>query len=147
MTLLNNPSLTAYAVACLVLCANLMFLWGYSGAARGTTKTALNEEDAAAFGATLVQTDPPPVARILRAHSNAQASIFPFLFLGLVFVLAGGGATLAAILFGVFTLARLLHTVAYLRGWQPWRTAFFVLGALAMLGLMVSIVWLLAHSA
>jgi prostaglandin-E synthase 1 len=140
---LNNPVFVVYAIACLVLCANLIFLWAYSGATRGKTKTAMNEEDAAQFGGSLTELDPPPVARILRAHRNAQANIYPFLFLGLVFLLAGGGAATAKILFTIFTIARLLHTWAYLKGRQPWRTIFFIVGGLTTIALMLDIAWLL----
>ena len=69
---LANPSFTIYAISALVLCANLLFLWGYSGATRAKTKTAINEEDAAKFGASLAPTDPPAVARVLGAHSNVR---------------------------------------------------------------------------
>ena len=89
----------------------------------------MNPEDAAKFGSTLVATDPPAVARVLRAHDNAQASIHPLLFLGLTFVVAGGGATMASIVFGLFTAARLLRTFTYLEKLQPWRTIFFPVGA------------------
>jgi hypothetical protein len=27
---LNNPAFVVYAITCLVLCLNLLFLWGYS---------------------------------------------------------------------------------------------------------------------
>jgi hypothetical protein len=40
---LSNSTFLAYAITSLVLCGNLLFLWGYSGAARGKTKTAMNE--------------------------------------------------------------------------------------------------------
>ncbi len=73
--LLSNPTFMVYAVACVVLCLNLVGLWGYSGAVRAKTKTAINKEDAAMQSARLAETDPPEVARVLRAHSNAQASI------------------------------------------------------------------------
>jgi len=140
---LNNPAFLAYAVTSLVLCANLLFLWAYSGATRGKTKTAMNGEDTALFGASLTEFDPPEVARVLRAHRNAQASIYPFLFLGLVFVLAGGAAGTATVLFGIFTGARVLHSAAYLAGKQPLRTIFFVTGGLATIALMLAIVWLI----
>lgn len=144
---MNNPAFFVYTIACLVLCSNLLFLWAYSGAIRGKTKITLNEEDAALFGGTIAELDPPPVARVLRAHGNAQASIYPFLFLGLIFVLAGGGVTAATILFGAFTVARLLHSFCYLKGMQPWRTVFFVVGALATISLMLNIVWLMIQRA
>jgi prostaglandin-E synthase 1 len=144
---LNNPAFLVYAIACLVLCANLLFLWGYSGAARAKTKTAMNKEDAIRFGASLAEIDPPKVARVLRAHDNAQASIYPFLFLGLVFVLAGGTAGTATVLFGIFTGARLLHSFFYLAGKQPWRTIFFSVGGLATIALMLDIIWLMIQRA
>ena len=145
--LLDQPALFAYAVACVVLSANLMFLWFASAAARAKSKTAMNPEDAAKFGAQLVDTDPPAVARVLRAHENAQASTYPFLFLGLTFVLAGGNATLATVLFALFTIARLLHSVAYLKALQPWRTICFLTGAVVIFVLLIGIVWLMVRGA
>jgi uncharacterized MAPEG superfamily protein len=144
---LNNPAFLVYAITCLILCVNLLSLWAYSGVARARTKTAMNEEDATRFGASLAEIDPPPVARVLRAHSNAQASIYPFLFLGLVFLLAGGTARTGMVIFGIFTAARLLHSIFYLTGKQPWRTAFFTVGGLTTIALMLDIIWLMIQGA
>ncbi|HEX4447131.1 MAG TPA: MAPEG family protein [Polyangiaceae bacterium] len=145
-TLSSNPTFVVYVVVALMLCANVLFLWSYSGAVRGKTKTAINPEDAARFGAALADVDPPEVARVLRAHRNAQAAIYPFLFLGLVFVLLGGSAGTATIIFGTFVVARILHSVVYLGARQPWRTLFFVAGALATGALMVDILVLLVRA-
>lgn len=142
----TQSAFTVYAITVLLLCLNLLFLWAYSGATRGKTRTAINEEDAARFGGTLAETDPPAVARVLRAHRNAQASITPFLLLGLVFVLAGGSTGTAQILFGIFTVARFAHSFAYLKAQQPWRTIAFIVGLLATIALMLDIVWLMIHS-
>lgn len=142
---LNNPAFIVYAITSLVLCANLLFLWCYSGTVRARTKTAINPEDSVRFGVPLVPSDPPEVARVLRAYDNAQASICPFLFLGLVFVLAGGPSASAYIIFGIFTGARLLHSIVYLAGKQPWRTLVFVVGLLATAALMVNIIWLMVQ--
>jgi glutathione S-transferase len=141
-----GPAFVIYAITSLVLCANLLFLWAYSGAVRAKTKTAINPEDSRRFGAPLRETDPPEVARVLRAHANAQASIYPFLILGLVFVLAGGSAGTAKILFGVFAVARILHSFAYLTAKQPWRTLLFIVGALALVALMVAILSLIVQA-
>lgn len=145
ITVLHNPAFPAYAVATLVLCLNLAGLWIYSGAARSRTGTAINPEDSTRFGVALAETDPPAVARILRAHRNAEAVIYPFLLLGLVFVLAGGSARTAQILFGLFTAARLLHSAAYLGGRQPWRSIFFGVSGLCLIALMVCVALLLLH--
>jgi prostaglandin-E synthase 1 len=134
-----NPAFVVYAVSVLVLSANLLFLWAYSGSVRGKTKTTPNKEDSKG-GSNLVESEPPEVARVLRAHKNAMANIVPFAILGLVYVLAGGTATVALVIFGVFTFARLAHSFAYLGAKQPWRSIWFGLGGVATLTLMGFIV-------
>ncbi len=137
-------SFVVYASAALVLSLNLLFLWIYSGVVRGTVKVAINAEDASLFGAPLSLTEPPQIARVLRAHANAQAAIFPFLLLGLLFVLAGGSLWVCMVLFGGFTVARLAHSAAYLTARQPWRTLAFIAGLLLTLALMGALIWRLA---
>jgi uncharacterized MAPEG superfamily protein len=134
-----SPTFTAYALSSSVLIFNQIFLWLMSAAVRGKTKTAMNPEDLStvAKGATLTNTDPPEVARVLRAHANGQANILQFLFLGGLFVTIGGPALEAQILFGAFTAVRVLYTFIYLAGKQPFRTMMFVLGVLVTLALLV----------
>ena len=84
---------------------------GFSGATRSKTGVAINAEDAATFKLPLGDTDPPPVARVLRAHANAQANILPFALLGLVYVMIGGAPEFAAWVFGIFCVARIAHSV------------------------------------
>jgi prostaglandin-E synthase 1 len=144
--LAGNPAFQAYAVMAIVLSLNMLVLWAYSGAVRGKSKTTPNAEDAGR-GATVVDAEPPEVARVLRAHRNATANIVPFFVLGLVYVLAGATATGAEVVFGAFTLARLAHSWAYLGGKQPWRSIFFGLGGvvtLALIGLIVKAVFVAA---
>ena len=143
MNLLNNPAFVAYAVACVLLSCNLIFLWAYSGAARNKAKSTPNAEDAVRFGAALSDSEPSHIARVLRAHANAQASIVPFLALGLVYVLAGGPGGPAVAYCSVFVLARWLHSWAYLGARQPLRTICFTVAALALLLLLGHVVWLL----
>ena len=112
---------------------------------RGKTKTAINHEDSNAFKAKLVDVDPPEVARVLGAHSNAQAIIIPFLFLGLLFVLMGGSAGTAGIFFGLFTLPRLLHSVFYLAAVHPARTIAFAVSGLTAIALLIDVAWMLVQ--
>jgi uncharacterized MAPEG superfamily protein len=130
-------ALYAYAVTALVLCINLLILWLYSGAVRSKTKTCVNEEDANLFKTKLEDFDPPEVRRVLRVHANAQAAIFPFLILGLVYVLIGGTASTAEIIFGIFTIARLLHSIVYLAAKQPSRSIMYAVSSLAFGALVV----------
>lgn len=143
MNLATHPVFVAYALACVALCGNLLFLWAWSGAARNKFRSTPNPEDAALFGSNLAATEPEGVARVLRAHANAQASILPFLALGLVYVLAGGLLAPAIAYFGVFTVARWLHSWAYLGSRQPLRTIAFVAAGLPLGGIAVHVVWLL----
>jgi prostaglandin-E synthase 1 len=144
----NGPALVAYSTTCLVLSANLIFLWVYSGAVRARSGLAINPEDAATRpGVEHAEHDPAAVARVLRAHANAQATIYPFLLLGLAFVLAGGSYVVAVSLFGIFTIARIGHSFAYLGGRQPWRTIFFLISGLALIGLMLALIWVLVAGA
>jgi prostaglandin-E synthase 1 len=143
MNLLSSPVFVAYAVASVALSCNLLFLWAYSGATRNNAKSTPNAEDAARFNAALAESDPPAIARVLRAHANAQASIVPFLALGLIYVLAGGPFSPAVLYFGIFTVGRWLHSWAYLGSRQPLRTIFFVVASLPLLALMGHVAWLL----
>lgn len=141
-SLARDPSFRIYAASMTALCLNLYFLWGYSGAARTKTRTTLNPEDAAtvARGAEVLAADPPEVARVLRAHTNATAAILPFGFLAFLWVVLGAAPMTAAIVFGIFTLFRWLHSFVYLWGKQPWRTLFFAVAgidALVVLGFVV----------
>jgi microsomal prostaglandin-E synthase 1 len=137
-----NPAFIDYALSLLVLSLNMLLLWVYSGLVRGKTMTTPNTEDASTVskGAQLADRDPPEVARVLRAHQNAVANILPFALLGLVFVLLGGGGTAAAAIFGVFTFARVAHSLSYLGGRQPWRSIWFGVGGLTTLVLIGFIV-------
>src|ERR1700683_41269 len=100
----SNPAFVAYALAAVALAANLIGLWTYSGAVRGKTKTTPNAEDA--NGKPVTEIEPPEVARVLRAHRNAEANILPFLVLALVYVALGASPTMARALFGGFVVFR-----------------------------------------
>jgi prostaglandin-E synthase 1 len=140
--LAHQPAFSIYALCTVVLCLNMLGLWGWSGSVRGKTKTTPNPEDAltVAKGAKVADDEPPEVARVLRAQRNADVNIMPFLVLGLLYVTNGASVRAAWIIFGGFTLARLGHTVAYLNGKQPWRTILYVIGGLITFALMVQVV-------
>lgn len=130
--LTQNPAFVIYCLAAVVLCLNLLGLWGYSGVVRSGTKTTMNTEDAATVlkGSKVVDADPDAVARVLRAHTNALVNIMPFLVLSFLYVILGASPKMAWIVFGGFAAARLGHSLAYVAGKQPWRTVMFVLGTL-----------------
>jgi uncharacterized MAPEG superfamily protein len=134
-----SPSFLAYVFTCLVLSLNLLMLWVLSGAARAKGGVAINPEDGARYSAPVSELDPPAVARLLRAHRNAEATIYPFLLLGLLYVLVGGGAEVAVPIFTIFVAARIVHSIAYLKAMQPWRTIAFGVSLLAITALVAAL--------
>ena len=138
-----NLAFSAYVLTCLVLSLNLLVLWVSSGAIRARGGVAVNPEDGARYGVPVSELDPPIVARLLRAHRNGEATIYPFLLLGLVYVLAGGGAGIAIPIFTIFISARIAHSIVYLRAMQPWRTIAFAASLLATFALMAAVLHLL----
>ena len=135
-----NPVFLAYAITCVVLCLNLLTLWVSSGAIRAKGGVAINPEDGARYGVPVSEIDPPTVARLLRVHRNAEATIYPFLLLGLLYVFTGGKAAIAIPVFAIFVVARIVHSIVYLRAMQPWRSIAFAVSLLAIVGLMSAIV-------
>ena len=141
-----NPAFSAYVLTCLVLSLNLLMLWVSSGAIRARSGVAINSEDGARYGVHVSELDPPAVARLLRAHRNGEATIYPFLLLGLVYVLAGGRAGIAIPIFTIFIFARIAHSIVYLRAMQPWRTIAFAASLLAIFALMAAVLNVLLGS-
>ena len=135
-----HPVFVAYAITCVVLCVNLLMLWISSGAIRAKGGVAINPEDGARYGVPVSEFDPPTVARLLRAHRNAEATIYPFLLLGLLFVFTGGKAAIAIPIFAIFVVARIVHSIVYLKAMQPWRTIAFAVSLLAVVALVGAII-------
>ena len=138
----KDPVLVAFALTVAVNSLNLLVLWSISGITRGRTMTTMNPEDAAMAqrrGATVIAVDPPEVARVLRVHRNAFDNTIPFLLLGFMFAALRPDPLEAQILFGVFTAARLLYSVAYLKGLQPWRTISYLVGFLTTFVMMIEL--------
>jgi uncharacterized MAPEG superfamily protein len=134
----THQTFFAYGLTTLFLSLNLLLLWISSGALRARGGVAINPEDGARYGVAVSETDPPAVARVLRVHRNAEATIYPFLVLGLVYVLVGGSVQIAAPIFAIFTFSRVAHSIVYLKAMQPWRTLTFTASLLSILALMVA---------
>ena len=68
-------------------------------------------------------------------------NIFPFVFLGLFYITISPSVTMAKILFGIYTVARLLHTVLLLNAiGQPSRGLTFIVGVVVKIIMGVSII-------
>lgn len=86
------------------------------------------------FGRVAQAAERPQVIRAAKVWANDLENIPLFFALGGLAV-ALEAATLQVLwLSVVFTVARVLHTLAYLRGLQPWRTLFYGIGVICLLG-------------
>jgi microsomal prostaglandin-E synthase 1 len=108
--------------------------------ARRKSGVVVNPEDTGVNpGSHVEPQEAPATLRAKRAHLNDLENVPGFMFLSIIFTLAGGSANAGWSYFAVYFIARLLHTIFYLNSVQPWRTAAFALGQIAQLGLMVQI--------
>lgn len=138
--LLAFPGLRLYALCAIVLVFKMYAVGIYTAATRSRLKVALNAEDAARFGAQLTTTEHPDVERVLRAHRNDLENIPAFLMLGIIAVLVGAPVWGLRVAFIAFTAARVVHSIAYIKGMQPWRSMSFGIGLLSVLALSVMII-------
>ena len=130
-----NDLLPVYAVCVVVLCLKMFAISCYQGYFRIRGRAFTNREDAAFFSRSAQLEELPQVARAARAWANDLENIPLFFVLGGLCVALHSDSAAILWLFGVFTLARVLHTVAYLMGWQPWRTLAYGVGLACLFGL------------
>ena len=139
--LIDSPGFATYAMCTAILAIKLMLSSVYTGVQRQRSQSYANPEDASAFGekgAAAADVDAPAVAHALRIQRNDAENFPAFFAIGLVYVLAGASATGAAIYMWTFTIARIVHTIAYANHLQPWRALAFGVGGLCIVGMSVS---------
>ncbi len=74
-----------------------------------------------------------------RNHQNDLENIPAFVFLGLLYVLTQPDPIMAVWHFRLFAGSRLLHTICYQNGLQPWRSLSFMVGTFALLSMAAQI--------
>jgi microsomal prostaglandin-E synthase 1 len=139
-SLLTDDQFKIYVFCSAVLSLEMLALGAMTAARRAKVGTYSNPEDVKVSkeGAKFNEgIEHPEVARIMRAHRNLLESVPLFFALGLIAVLAGAHPMGVKIALITFTVARVLHAIVYLNGVQPWRTAFFGIGLLSLVALMI----------
>lgn len=129
-----------YALVSGILAVQLLGLGFWTAATRAKRKTFLNPEDAALSKVDGAEAEHPDVLRAKRAHANAVENSMLFFVLGALYVATQGSKIGAQAYFFTFLGARLLHSLFYLLGKQPFRTLSFVVGALACLGMAAHVI-------
>lgn len=137
-TLVADPVFRAYAASAVVLGLNLLGIANATALTRAQAKEVINPEDRKlnAEADVVYEAGNDRTARYRRAHRNALENVPLFLASGLLLALVGTSFTAAAILFGVFVVARVMHSFFYVKGIQPFRTMSFVVAALAQVGIL-----------
>ena len=139
--LASLPAFQPYVISVLVLGANLVGLANATAFTRGQASEVINPEDVAANKKATVVYDGgnDKTARYRRAHRNALENSPVFITTALVLTLMGTSTGIAAALFYSFAALRIIHSVCYVKGIQPFRTISFVVSLLiqvAVLGLI-----------
>ncbi|MBI3249822.1 MAG: MAPEG family protein [Deltaproteobacteria bacterium] len=141
--LLANPAFRTYALCSAILGVKMLVSAVYTGTRRQKVGGFINAEDAKTFGGVGVEAaamEVPEVAHALRIQRNDLENIPLFFAIGLIYVLTGASATGATILCGIFTAARVVHTIMYTYQLQPARAICFGIGALCTLAMIFRIV-------
>lgn len=108
--------------------------------ARRKSRIVLNPEDTRVNpGSRAAVEEASATLRTKRALLNDVENIPGFLVLALLLTLTGCSAGAGWAYFGIYSGARAAHTICYLNGLQPWRTAAFFTGQLAQLGVMIQL--------
>lgn len=141
MDLINNAAFHTYATCSAILAIKMLLTGNYTTLQRMRNKAFVNAEDARQLGGQASEQEHPAVAHALRIQRNDLENIPLFFVIGLIFVLGGATPFAAAAYCWTFTIARLLHWVAYLNHLQPWRAICYFAGYLTILGMAVQIIF------
>jgi len=144
MDLLAQPAVRVFAFWYLLLVVKMLMLIFRTSAARMKTSTFATPEDYAAIGVAppVDQSGPDErIERLRRALQNDLENILPFFGVGLIYALSGPSLGMARFLFAGFAIARIVHTVTYLRGMQPHRSIAFIAGMVFLCWMLVLALW------
>ena len=139
-TLADNPALKLYALVSALLALHLLLLALWTGTVRVRHKIWVNPEDAAFNKGKQADDDHHDVLRVKRAHLNALENAIPFFAVGLAYALTAPSQTGAQAYFFTFLAVRVLHSIFYLAGRQPFRTLTFAIGVLCVVGMAVQVI-------
>jgi glutathione S-transferase len=128
---------TVFGFVSLTLGLKALMLGAATAATRGRLKQLLNAEDARWLKGAHVNPDPEPIARIGRAHRNDLENLLLFAICGAFYVASGASQPAGFAYCGLFLLARLLHTLAYLTSRPLFRRNAYTVGVLVIAAMSV----------
>jgi uncharacterized MAPEG superfamily protein len=130
---LHDPAVRLFLVCASILVIKMLATGYVTALLRNLRGVYVSPEDYAFRGRQPGPSD-AQIERIRRAHRNDLESILPFLAVAFLATISGAVSYRAALwLFIPFTVARVLHTVSYAFGLQPWRSILFGIGDITLL--------------
>jgi len=136
MPRLDDPVVRLYIVIYLLLVLKMAAVGTYTSILRLGRKVYATPEDYALQGLARKSTVDEDIERVRRAHRNDLENILPFFVVGFCYLLTGPSWNAAAIYLIGYLIARVAHSVFYIRSMQPHRTIAFTLGGVLTLGMM-----------
>ncbi len=135
------PAFQAYAATVVVLGLNLIGLANATALTRGQAVEVINPEDKRLNpkAEVVFEGGNDRTARYRRAHRNALENTPWFMITAFVLTMMGTSATVGAALFYPYAALRIVHSVCYVKGIQPFRTMSFVLALLIQVAVLVLI--------
>jgi len=146
MPRLDDPVVRLYVVVYLLLVLKMAAVGTYTSILRLGRKVYATPEDYALQGLARRTTVDEDVERVRRAHRNDLENILPFFVVGFCYLLTRPSWNAAAIYLIGYLIARVAHSVFYIRSLQPHRTIAFTLGAVLTVCMMVQTFIVVAHT-
>lgn len=143
MNPLAQPAVRVFAFWYLILVIKMQVLIFLTSRARLGTSTYASPEDYAVVGLSAPATPAADagIERLRRALQNDLENILPFFGVGLIYALTGPSLFMARLLFAGFALARIAHSVFYVRGKQPHRSIAFIAGMVLLSWMLFVALW------
>lgn len=109
---IGEPAVQSYILYSSILGLKVLAMAILTARMRYRKKVFANEEDARKTKG-IVKYDDPDVERVRRAHLNDLENIPVFWVLGALYLTTGPSVGLARLLFRVYTVCRVLHSIVY----------------------------------
>jgi uncharacterized MAPEG superfamily protein len=129
LDLLGNPAFRLFAIVALILVLKMAAVGMYTSTLRLGRGVYATPEDYALQGMTAKMTSDADVERVRRAHLNDLENILPFFWVGFCFAVTRPPYVAAEVFFIGFAVARILHSIFYIRSMQPHRTIAFTVAS------------------
>ena len=141
--LTQNPALQLLGFVYLVLVLKMVAVGSYTSMIRIRRGHYATPEDFKLQGLEPATEADADIERVRRAHRNDLENILPFFGAGVFYALTHPSMFMARTYFWGFCIARVLHSIFYIRQQQPHRTIAFTVGLLLMLLMVLSTLWTL----